>query len=78
MAFLRVVQFVGNINPHRVIFLTKIIRQIWPWHQIEPRELHAILLNEHSSAFEYQRIYQYVVYPAITGKGWSISPPACL
>ena len=45
MAFLRVIQLVRNIDPHRVIFFAEIIRQIRPRHQIEPCKLHAILLT---------------------------------
>jgi hypothetical protein len=32
----RVVEFARDIDPHRAIFLAKIVRQIGPRHQIEP------------------------------------------
>src|SRR5439155_24770080 len=40
VALARIVERVRNIDPHRAVLGAEIIRQIGPWHQVEPREFH--------------------------------------
>src|SRR5207245_3663680 len=43
MALARIVERVGNIDPHRAVLRAEIVRQVRPRHQVEPGEFHGSL-----------------------------------
>src|SRR5438105_4319146 len=53
--FLGVVQRVGNVDPHAPMFLSEVVGEVRPGHQVEPGELHGLgASGVESSAFESQ------------------------
>ena len=62
----RIVERGGDIDPNRMMLFAEIVRQMGPWHQVEPSEFHYVSSVNYGKCFNYGAGRQHLSRLALT------------